>query len=58
MSAALNIGFLPLTDAAPLIAAVDFGLAPRQTRTASRAWSPARACKAISTARWNNTSSP
>ena len=25
MSAALNIGFLPLTDAAPLIAAVDFG---------------------------------
>jgi ABC-type nitrate/sulfonate/bicarbonate transport system substrate-binding protein len=27
MSAALNIGFLPLTDAAPLIAAVDFGFA-------------------------------
>ena len=27
MSAPLNIGFLPLTDAAPLIAAVDFGFA-------------------------------
>ena len=27
MRAPLNIGFLPLTDAAPLIAAVDFGFA-------------------------------
>ena len=33
MSAPLNIGFLPLTDAAPLIAAVDFGFAQAEGLT-------------------------
>ena len=33
MSAALTIGFLPLTDAAPLIAAVDFGFAQAEGLT-------------------------